>query len=775
MVDAAQHLALAHAAHDARAFEEAAKHYQNFIAAGGSARDVSVALGDVLTDAGRLDEAEQAYVSAVELNQGDPVPALRLGRVAHRLGRHGRSRSATRAGVAWTFDEDARVVGWEVPLPDRLTVEAAELLHAARWPPAVWAGRSVEGLDGNVTGLPPAPLAPLHLLSADCPTLDVGSIRLVASVDVDVVGGLAGTLSVASLAEALQPSSAVTIAFTRFGRAEAQALRQAATGLQARLIVVEYGRAATARQLHDLALRLAAALGADALIALQPSHASAASFARVFQDDPMLGFASWTNNGCGGKVESVPRPWIRGPARVGAVTLVRDRVLQEAGGLDAVYDDLTPALLDLMLRANRLGFSAVSATSGESDPATISSVNEVDARIFRLRFPEHAPAVARHATSADRSAERLLGGLTHAGELALDLTGLRTWHDGTSELATALTRALAIEGRFALKLLADRGAARHHGLDRLKGVEVVDPTSRPVFRACLKVGQPFTWNELLRTWSAAPIAGFYMLDAISLDVERLDLVDLKHLWRVAFDHSELIGHLSSYTKAQMASRFGPAGARGFVALCSTSVDEYRSVADEVTKSLEATPPGQGTVLLVGNAYEHKNLLAAVRCIHAANPGQELVVLGRVLEPRPRVRWLDSGRLSHEELRRLYAEARAVVYPSLYEGFGLPVMHALARGRPVLAIDQPVFREISARTREADNLHLFPGTAALAEGLATVLAAAARPARPLVREHRWADTACIVGDAVEAAVARFDLNALSRRAAIAKLVPQWGGC
>ena len=52
-----------------------------------------------------------------------------------------------------------------------------------------------------------------------------------------------------------------------------------------------------------------------------------------------------------------------------------------------------------------------------------------------------------------------------------------------------------------------------------------------------------------------------------------------------------------------------------------------------------------------------------------------------------------GRVSDDELADLYTNAKAFIYPSLYEGFGLPPIEAAHFGCPVLLSDIPVFKEI----------------------------------------------------------------------------------
>src|SRR5690606_12642744 len=64
---------------------------------------------------------------------------------------------------------------------------------------------------------------------------------------------------------------------------------------------------------------------------------------------------------------------------------------------------------------------------------------------------------------------------------------------------------------------------------------------------------------------------------------------------------------------------------------------------------------------------------------------------RLIESDDRI--VFKGYVSDEELMNLYREAMLFVYPSLYEGFGLPILEAMHFGCPVAASDSPVFNEL----------------------------------------------------------------------------------
>lgn len=105
------------------------------------------------------------------------------------------------------------------------------------------------------------------------------------------------------------------------------------------------------------------------------------------------------------------------------------------------------------------------------------------------------------------------------------------------------------------------------------------------------------------------------------------------------------------------------------------------------------------ILCVGTIEPRKNLQTLVRAFERISRqidrGPQLVIAGgegwltndleRLLrESHFRQRILLTGYLDDEELRSLYSSCRVFVYPSLYEGFGLPPLEAMACGAPVIA-------------------------------------------------------------------------------------------
>lgn len=121
---------------------------------------------------------------------------------------------------------------------------------------------------------------------------------------------------------------------------------------------------------------------------------------------------------------------------------------------------------------------------------------------------------------------------------------------------------------------------------------------------------------------------------------------------------------------------------------------YSRVAEEVLSATRQQFSLPGDYLLyVGTIEERKNLLKIVQAIHQGSIDMPLVVVGKKTTYFNRVKkYIDKHDLKHiyfldhvpvTDLPAIYQGARGFIYPSAYEGFGIPVLEALNSGVPVI--------------------------------------------------------------------------------------------
>ena len=114
------------------------------------------------------------------------------------------------------------------------------------------------------------------------------------------------------------------------------------------------------------------------------------------------------------------------------------------------------------------------------------------------------------------------------------------------------------------------------------------------------------------------------------------------------------------------------------------------------------------LLFVGTIEPRKNLLTLIRSfenvLKNTSLRPQLVIAGeegwltdelfgyvKVRDFGDRLRW--TGYVSDDDLCALYSSCRAFIYPSIYEGFGLPPLEAMACGAPVISSSIPSIREV----------------------------------------------------------------------------------
>jgi glycosyltransferase involved in cell wall biosynthesis len=525
--------------------------------------------------------------------------------------------------------------------------------------------------------------------------------------------------------------------------------------------------AAAARQRRALAIVSGAWLPASELTA---------ALAALSSLDPMIGSVQPRFAAAEDEVMALP-----GVDPVPAITLPRSAL----PFLPATY--LTPELPAAMLLLSPQGVLAAEATdAGSFGEAVATLLIGLRRRGFRnlvanrlvAPFPLE-PALAYPAAAApdgeqarvrswlanlpERRLELVLAGAFAAdgrARLLLDCRGLVDRHNGTSQATLGLLEGFTQQHPAGLEitLVATKPAAQFHRL-AARFPDFALRLDRPTgsYLACVLLNQPWSVERIAELHRCSLLILFNMLDTIAWDIVGPAPADLDQAWRLMARIADGLFFISGFTRERFAFRFPPDPAIPLV------VTHLSLAADELAGAPASENPDAEPYLLVfGNSYDHKAVDPTLARLLAAFPATRIVALGAAQAPSPRVTPLRSGQLDEAEIDALIANAAAVIYPSFYEGFGLPVATGLACGRTVIVRRSPLWQEIADHCDLPGALVPYDDEAGLIEAVSRALKGL--PAQGLAKggalsagaaPPRWQDCAARIGDLVERLIRQGD--------------------
>ncbi len=283
--------------------------------------------------------------------------------------------------------------------------------------------------------------------------------------------------------------------------------------------------------------------------------------------------------------------------------------------------------------------------------------------------------------------------------VALDVTPLTTGSTGVARYVRELWRELGAAGVGTAPFAIGRGR-----LPAPVGVRHYRVPLRVAHATWARAGIPRAeWLvrgpvDLVHCLDMVPSPTRRPLVMTACDVAAVDRPDLHSPRQTEIQ----LGQLDGFRRADLVLAISEATA---TALRQHGVPAERLLVtplgvSPVARSVVPPPIGGPYLLAVGELAARKDLPTLIRAFHAARlpAGMKLVLVGppgyRSEETTALVGGtvVATGKVDEPTLAALYAGANGLCFPSLSEGFGLPLLEAMARGVPVAASDIDVLRE-----------------------------------------------------------------------------------
>ena len=400
------------------------------------------------------------------------------------------------------------------------------------------------------------------------------------------------------------------------------------------------------------------------------------------------------------------------PQLEGSCAYLRGDAIDATGRLDPIFSSRQAAIDDWVNRAQSRGFfvrranHVVILDAGEPlDPSEATESYRIDQEVLDQRWPHHGCQIASFRRSLDGSLAVHASRLKATGILrvAFDIRHIPAEQVGTRTLAVSLGRALAERPDVELTLLVKHPVQA----EGLEGRIVTEEQWQDDVAVIHKPAQVFDRQQLKLLFESSAHVVITYQDLISYRVPVVfDGYNGFEAYRatsnLSMQAAQRIIASSRNAASEIAYEFGIP--RDEVAVVRLGVDAGqfapREPGDDESFA-ELKLPGR-YFFSVATDYPHKNLAGLLEAYSSLRrrwsqgepPG--LVLAGYVMgagaqlydalrsDPsREGLTFL--GPVSAQQLRILYQHADALIYPSLYEGFGLPPLEAMAAGTPVIAL------------------------------------------------------------------------------------------
>jgi GT2 family glycosyltransferase/glycosyltransferase involved in cell wall biosynthesis len=399
------------------------------------------------------------------------------------------------------------------------------------------------------------------------------------------------------------------------------------------------------------------------------------------------------------------------PVSPGFCMLIRRVVIHNHGLFDEIYSPGYDEENDFCMRVNSVGLSSLISNhafvfhgSGQSFGNRREELSQKHSQILKKRFPFYPRLIERYISTGIDPVDKFLDYVAPqtCTSILVDCSALSKHLNGTSKnilsflyfLETGANK-ISPESRFTI--LVNREISHYYELEKL-GFEIthVEDGINELFDVGFALSPIWSIHTLDRLVNSCSRIAVLHLDIIAIRTLELSSNDFNRE-RAAYSAAEwadltvFISNSSRqdfmHYRPSVEVRNAQVIHQGVITPSSNRI--YKRSIREKLPSFRSS--NLLSVLIVGNSFKHKQV---DRAIESLSTGQfDVIALSGTTNLSGIVRTVRSGSLPEEYLEELFNTADVIVFPSAYEGFGLPVAEALNWKKPLVLFETNTAREI----------------------------------------------------------------------------------
>lgn len=390
--------------------------------------------------------------------------------------------------------------------------------------------------------------------------------------------------------------------------------------------------------------------------------------------------------------------------------LLRMKEIKNLGFFDENFISIDVALNDYYNKINRFGFSSVIANhafaKNEHNPVIIQQ----DLDNLLLRYPYVNTIVSHYQKNRISAIENFLPILAHKyypkKKVLFDYITMPPFYNGTSEYQLSLLESFyeLYKEKYDIYIYINHEADEFNKVSQKYSNVLYPETINGIFHLGFSATQPFYLDQHFFMNKHCLKIVYCMLDSIILrcNEHQAQKLDVDDIVRTGFKLCDGILTISDFSKVDYQKYFSSDSeikSKPVKRVYITSninpdyESKYKLVFDEY-------------FLIVGNAFKHKAISQTIEVLKKTKKNFIVVGYGNGKYISDNIFGYNSGGLEESFISYLYSNCTALIFPSLYEGFGLPIVIGLKNNKSVILNRNMLNIELSEYLSEFKENFLF---------------------------------------------------------------------